>query len=95
MAFFMIFFDFFRCLRKHRLGGAGPQTPQFLAGGAKPVQTTPALKRSSAAFDRGGHTGPPRSNAFFSGAADDTGAADDRPAGRPAERPAKRLASQA
>ena len=39
---------------------------------------------SSAAFHRrGGQTGPPRSNAFLFGAADDTGAADDRPAARP------------
>ena len=41
----------------------------------------PLPKRSSAAFDRGGQTGPPRSNAFSSGAADDTGAADDRQLG--------------
>ena len=57
------------------LGGAAPQTPQFLAGGAKPPQTP--LKRSFVTFDRGGQTGPPRSNDFFFGAADDTGAADD------------------
>ena len=31
---------------------------------------------------------------FFFGAADDTRAADDRPAGRPAERPAERLAER-
>ena len=36
--------------------------------------------------------GPPRSNDFFFGAADDTGAADDRPAGRLAKRPAERPA---
>ena len=52
------------------------------------------LKRSSVTFDRGGQTGPPRSNAFLFGAvddtgavdgtdaADDTGAADDRPTTR-------------
>ena len=39
---------------------------------------TPPPKRSFLAFDQGGQTGPPRSNAFFFGAADDTGAADDR-----------------
>ena len=46
-------------------------------------------------FDRGGQTGPSRSIFFVFGAADDTRAADDRPAGRlagrPAERPAERL----
>ena len=41
-------------------------------------------------FDRGGQMGPPRSNDFFFGAADDTRTADDSPAGRPAERPAER-----
>ena len=40
----------------------------------------PLVKRSFVTFDRGGQTGPPRSNAFFVGAADDTGAADDGPA---------------
>ena len=51
--------------RKFWLGGAAPQTPRFLAGGAKPPQTPP-LKRSFVTFDRGGQTGPPRSNDFFS-----------------------------
>ena len=51
------------------LGGAAPQIPQFLAGGAKPPQTPP--KRSFATFDRGGQTGPPRSNVCFFGAVDD------------------------
>ena len=59
-------------------GALPPQTPQFLAGGAKPPQTPP-LKRSFVTFDRGGQTGPPRSNDFFFGAADDTRASDDRP----------------
>ena len=75
---------FFRKFSKYFwLGGAAPQTPQFLAGGAKPPQTPP--KRSFVTFDRGGQTGPPRSNDFFfgavddMGAADDTGTADDRP----------------
>ena len=51
-------------------GGAAPQTPRFLA--AHPPR--PSLKRSFVTFDRGGQTGPPRSNDFFFGAADDTGA---------------------
>ena len=38
--------------------------------------------------------GPPRSNAFFFGVADDTGAADDRPAGHPAGRSAGRSAGR-
>ena len=49
-----------------------------MAGGAKPHPP----KRSSSAFDRGGQTGPPRSNAFFFGAADDaplTTVGNDRP----------------
>ena len=47
-------------LRKFWLGGAAPQTLQFLAGRAKPP-----LKRSFVTFDRGGQTGPPRSNDVF------------------------------
>ena len=38
--------------------------PRFLAGRAKLLQTHP-LKRSFVTFDRGGQTGPPRSNDFF------------------------------
>ena len=57
------------------LGVAAPQTPQNLAGGAKRPQTPPA--RTYLAFDRGGQTRLPRPNAFFFGAADDTGTADD------------------
>ena len=38
--------------------------------------------------------GPPRSNDFFFGAADDTRTADDRPAGRLAGRPAERPAER-
>ena len=63
-------------------GALPPRPPGFwLGGGAQPPQTP--TKRSSLAFDRGGQTGPPRSNAFVFGAADDMGTADDRPAGRP------------
>ena len=39
-----IFFGFFE---KFWLGGAAPQTPRFLAGGAKPPQTPPLNGRSS------------------------------------------------
>ena len=38
------------------------------------VGCVPSLKQSFVTFDRGGPTGPPRSNDFFFGAADDTGA---------------------
>ena len=69
--------------------GALPPAPLVFGWGDK-ARPDPPPKRSSAAFDRGGQTGPPRSNAFFFGAADDTGAADDRPAGRPASRSAGR-----
>ena len=71
---------------------AGGCYPPVLAGGPTPPDAPP--KRLYLAFDRGGQTGPPRSNAFFFGAADDTGVADDRPAGRPAERPAERPAAR-
>ena len=40
-------------------------------------------ERPSLAFDRGDSVWPPQSNAFFFGATDDTGAADDGPARRP------------
>ena len=36
-----------RSRQKFWLGGAAPQTPQFLAGGAKPPQTPPLNGRSS------------------------------------------------
>ena len=39
------------------------------------VGCVPHLKQSFVTFDRGGQTGPPRSNDFFFGAADDTRAA--------------------
>ena len=55
-----------------RLGGAAHQTPRILAGGAKPP-----LKRSFVTFDRCVQTGPPRSNYFFFGAADEKRPADD------------------
>ena len=59
-----------------------------MEGGGNPTSKDGSpLKRSFVTFDRGGQTGPPRSNDFFFGAADDTRAADDRPAGRPAGRP--------
>ena len=58
--------------------------------GATPQLRMGPLKRSFVTFDRGGQTGPPRSNDFFFGAADDTGAArtSGRTSGRtPAGRP--------
>ena len=47
-----------------------PDPPVFGWGGFAPLD--PPLKRSFVTFDRGGQTGPPRSNDFFFGAADDT-----------------------
>ena len=55
-------------------GGCCPPDPPIFGWGGKAPQTTP-LKRSFVTFDRGGQTGPPRSNDFFFGAADDTRAA--------------------
>ena len=45
-------------------GRCPPPTPPIWAGGG--FAQTPPLKRSFVTFDRGGQTGPPRSNAFFS-----------------------------
>ena len=71
---------------------------RWVEGATPHLRMGPPFKRSFVTFDRGGQTGPPRSNYFFFGAADDTCAADDRPAGRlagrPAERPAERLAER-
>ena len=54
--------------------GALPSRPRgFCLGGKTPPD--PPLKRSFLTFDRGGQTGPPRSNDFFFGAADNTGTA--------------------
>ena len=52
--------------------------------------------RSSLAFDRGGQTGPPRSNDFFFGAADDTCAAQTsgQTSGRTPGRTSSRTSSQ-
>ena len=61
-------------------GALPPSPPEFWLGGQSPSRHP--LKRSFVTFDRGGQTGPPRSNDFFFGAADDTGAADDHLAGR-------------
>ena len=67
--------------RKFWLGGAAPQTPQFLAGGAKPPQTTPLNDRSSHLIEaaKWGRLDPTSIKCFFFGAADDTRANDDRP----------------
>ena len=54
-------------------GRCPPDPPVFGWGGKAPPD--PPLKRSFVTFDRGGQTGPPRSNDFFFGAADDTRAA--------------------
>ena len=80
----------FRFFEKFWLGGADP--PVFGWGGKAPPDHP--LKRSFVTFDRGGQTEPPRSNDLFLGAADDTRAADDRPAGRVAGSPAERPAEQ-
>ena len=73
---FWHFFENFSVLA----GGRCPPDPPVFGWGAKPPQTPP--KRSFVTFDRGGQTGPPRSNDFFFGAADDTRAADDPRTGR-------------
>ena len=73
-------------------GRCPPDPPNFGWGGKAPPDPPP--KRSFVTFDRGGQTGPPQSNDFFFGAADDTRAADDRPAGRLAGRPSERLAGR-
>ena len=49
------------------MGGAAPQTPRVLAGGGK---ASPERSPKGGRLDK---------MLFFSGAADDTGAADDRP----------------
>ena len=90
----LVFSKIFEISKNFRFGWGAlpPRPPGFWLGGQSPPRPPP--ERPSLAFDRGGQTGPPRSNNFFFGAADDTRAADDRPAGRlvgrPAERPAER-----
>ena len=54
-------------------GCCPPDNPGCGWGGKAPPD--PLLKRSFVTFDRGGQTGPPRSNDFFFGAAGNTGAA--------------------
>ena len=68
---------FRKIFEKFGWGALPPRPPGFWLGGGK-APPDPPLKRSFATFDRGGQTGPPRSNDFFFGAADDTRAADDR-----------------
>ena len=63
-----------RYFTKILAGGRCPPDPPIFGWGGK-VPPDPPLKRSFVTFDRGGQTGPPRSNDFFFGAADDTGAA--------------------
>ena len=45
-------------------GGRRPPDPPIFGGGGK-APPDPPLKRSFVTFDRGGQTGPPRSNDFF------------------------------
>ena len=66
-------FFFFVFSKNFGWGALPPRPPGFWLGGQSPPR--PPLKRSFATFDRGGQTGPPRSNDFFFGAADDTRAA--------------------
>ena len=83
----MFFFVFmYRFFEKFWLGGAAPQTPRFLAGGAKPPQTPPLNGRSSHLIEAA-KRGRLDQMIFFS-APLTTRAPPGRPAGRPAERPA-------
>ena len=59
---FLIFV--YRFFENFGRGVLPPRPPGFWRGGQSSPRPPP--KRSSAAFDRGGQTGPPRSNAFFS-----------------------------
>ena len=68
-----IFWYFFEQFSVLAGGRCPPDPPVFGWGGKAPPD--PPLKRSFVTFDRGGQTGPPRSNDFFFGAADDTRAA--------------------
>ena len=78
----LFFFKYFLVLA----GGRRPPGPSVFGWGGK-APPDPPLKRSFVTFDRGGQTGPPRSNDFFFGAADDMRAgpttvrrpSDDRP----------------
>ena len=76
---YVSFFEIFRKFKICRFGWGAlpPKPPGFWLGGQSPPRPPP--ERPYLAFDRGGQAGPPRSNAFFFGAADDTGVADDRP----------------
>ena len=86
-ALVLFYFSTFRffVFKKKKIGfGCGalhPSPPGFWLGGQSPLRPPP--KRLSAAFDRGGQTGPPRSNAFFSAPlttrAPPTTVRDDRP----------------
>ena len=80
------FWHFFEKFSVLAGGRCPPDTPVFGWGGK--ASPDPPLNRSFVTFDQGGQTGPPRSNDFFFGAADDTGADDDHLSGRPAGRSA-------
>ena len=64
------FFRFFVFSKKFWLGGAAPQTPRILAGGASPPQSPPLTGLA-------GGLPPPGPPAFFFSPSDDMGAADD------------------
>ena len=54
-----------RYFTKILAGGRCPPDPPIFGWGGK-APPDPSLKRSFVTFDRGGQTGPPRSNDFFS-----------------------------
>ena len=59
--------------RKIWLGGAAPQTPRFLAGGAKAFQTPPPLNGRPQHLIEAAKRGRLDQMIFFLGAADNTG----------------------
>ena len=91
-------FFFFFVFSKILAGGrCPPDPPGFGWGGKAPPDPPP--KRSFVTFDRGGQTGPPRSNAFFSAplttrALPTTVRPDVWPDVRPNARPRPHLISQ-
>ena len=71
--FFDFFFGIYACLPTQIRGSffRNVWLPRFWLGVQSPPD--PPTKRSYLAFDRGGQTGPPRSNDFVFRAAEDTG----------------------
>ena len=84
-----IFFENFRNI--FGWGALPPRPPNFWLGGQSPPR--PPLNGRSSHLIEAAKRGRLDQMFFFFGAADDTRAADDRPAGRPAERPLKPLIS--